>query len=61
MNPILLYDIPEEDKEINLIIQKDNFEELKAKLVYHIFDQNYKDKKGICLIEKSVFFQSKNA
>lgn len=58
MNPLLFDDMKEEEKEINLIIQEDKIELLKRKLVNHTINKNYKDGKGISLIEKCVFFNS---
>ena len=48
-----------QDEELNLIFQKDNYEELKLKLINHLLNPNHKDGKGISLIEKCTFFDSK--
>ena len=60
MNPLLNDDITEEEKEINSIIQEDNFEQLKLKFINHLLDPNHNDSKEISLIEKCVFFNSKH-
>jgi len=64
MNPLLISTKQEENEneeknEINSIFKEDNYELLKLKLVNHLLDPNYRDRKGISLIEKSVFFNSK--
>ncbi len=59
MNPVLLEDITEEEKEINSIIQEDNCEQLKMKFINHLLNPNQKDRNEISLIEKCVFFDSK--
>ena len=59
MNPVLLEDITEEEKEINSIIQEDNCEQLKMKFINHLLNPNQKDRNEISLIERCVFFNSK--
>ena len=58
MNPLLLDDITEEEKEINSIIQEDKIEQFKSKIAKNLLDPNHKDRKGISLIEKCAFFDS---